>query len=108
MIDGITILNQSPIEEPSSTIIIIAALAALFLGLMISLTLDIDYAFPLTICLILGAVAIASESTSMPTGRYEYECTISDDVSLTEFSEYYELVSQRDGIYVIRDKEVHS
>lgn len=40
-----------------------------------------------------------------PTGKYEYKVTITDEVSLNEFNEKYEITDQEGKIYTIRFKE---
>lgn len=41
----------------------------------------------------------------VPTGRYRYEVTMSDDVNFKEVYEKYELVETRGEIFVFEDKE---
>ena len=40
-----------------------------------------------------------------PTGRYRYEATIDDSVSITEVYDHYNVVEQRGDIWVLEDKE---
>ena len=53
--------------------------------------------------IILGIVGLHTEKE---TGRYRYEATISEDVSMTEFYEQYEVIEQRGEIWVIEDREI--
>lgn len=39
------------------------------------------------------------------TGRYTYQATIDENVSLVEFYEHYEIIEQNEGIWIIQDKE---
>ena len=40
-----------------------------------------------------------------PTGRYRYEVTIDDSVSITEVYDHYNVVEQRGDIWILEDKE---
>ena len=40
-----------------------------------------------------------------PTGRYRYEATIDDSVSITEVYDRYKVVERRDDIWILEDKE---
>lgn len=40
-----------------------------------------------------------------PTGRYRYEATIDDSVSITEVYDRYNVVEQRGDIWILEDKE---
>ena len=40
----------------------------------------------------------------VPTGRYQYECTIDDGASLTDIMNNYIVVEQRGDIWVLEDK----
>ena len=42
---------------------------------------------------------------SEPTGRYRYEVTIDDSVSITEVYDRYNVVEQRGGVWILEDKE---
>ena len=42
---------------------------------------------------------------SEPTGRYRYEVTIDDSVSITEVYDHYNIVEQRGDIWILEDKE---
>ena len=40
----------------------------------------------------------------VPTGRYQYECTIDDGASFTDIMNNYIVVEQRGDIWVLEDK----
>ena len=46
-----------------------------------------------------------SVNATKPTGKYEYEVLLSEDVSFTELYKKYEVVEQRGKIWVLKDKE---
>ena len=54
---------------------------------------------------IVSCIAIVFTSKQVPNGEYEYQVTISDDVSMTEFNEKYEVIKVEGKIYTIREKE---
>lgn len=66
----------------------------------------------LAICIVLGIIfsgilgCIAGVGEQMPT-EYEthYKVTISDEVSMSEFTEKYEIVDQDGKIYTIRERD---
>ena len=39
-----------------------------------------------------------------PTGKYEYDCLISEDVSMTEFYEKYDVIEVNGQIWTIKEK----
>lgn len=47
----------------------------------------------------------ASRTKEIPSGEYIYEVTVSDEVSLKEFYEYYEVLDVKDDIFIIKEKE---
>ena len=42
---------------------------------------------------------------TVPTGKYEYKVTISDEVNFVEFNNKYEIIDQDGLIYTIKEKE---
>ena len=49
--------------------------------------------------------AILYSTNEKPTGRYRYEATIDESVSITEVYKNYNVVKQRGDIWVLEDKE---
>lgn len=110
MIEGIEILAQSEIMNmPSWTgWILVLVIFGLVVGIL-GLFTDIDYLLFLGIIGIcaglVGLLVTVITDPKEPTGRYEYQVTISEDVSLTEFYEHYEVIGQNGKIWNIRDKK---
>lgn len=88
-----------------------------FVGLMLvslviafGLMLWIDDKFGVEIPLIVfvmffcGVVFLDAAVSSYKTGKYEYKVTISDEVSLNEFYDKYEIVDQEGKIYTIKER----
>lgn len=117
MLEGIEILSKTEIlvspnwVEP--TIGILLGLLLLFsiigqiaykadnkIGILCASIVDI-------ICLIgFFVVSIVAELNPKHTGKYEYQVTIDDSVSMTEFYEKYEVIDIEGKIYTIKIKEV--
>lgn len=58
------------------------------------------------LCLFFGLIAgFATGGESDEIAYIKYEVIISDEVSFNEFTDNYEILEQRDRIYVIREKE---
>lgn len=116
MIEGIEILNKTEImTNPGwydTLLIIVILVGCICFGMLIT---SIDWTSPVgfiifTVGLIVSAFAIVSlclvsDNVKEPTGRYKYECLISDDVSFSEVLEHYDVVEQNGKIWVLKDKE---
>ena len=55
------------------------------------------------ICVTLYVLGLMDNENSID--HIEYKVTISDDVSLTEFNEKYEIIEQDGKIYTVRERE---
>ena len=62
----------------------------------------ISLIFVLSVALLMGTKI---RQTTNQIDYIEHEVLINDSVSLTEFNEKYEIVSQKGKIYVVREKE---
>lgn len=56
------------------------------------------------VMLFIGMIVLSGKLSSYKTGKYEYKVTISDEVSLNEFYDKYEIVDQEGKIYTIKEK----
>lgn len=108
---GVEILSQTPIMADKVTLIVILVVFIIFYIISLILILysgatDLTFLAPL-ISLLITALILKpySDMTTYETGRYEYKVTIDDSVSMVEFLEKYEIVSQEGKIYTIRDVE---
>lgn len=92
------------------TLVVIIVVFIIFFIISLILILysgiDLEFLAPL-ISLLITALILKpySDMTTYETGRYEYKVTIDDSVSMVEFLEKYEIVSQEGKIYTIRDVE---
>ena len=117
LMEGIKVLNQVEIMDNSLTLSITAIiLGVLFfvciVGAIISainckfITFIIFVIFLLCSWIGFVVTAKASDKKIIPTGKYEYQVTIDDSVSMNKFYEKYEIVEVNGKIYTIREKEV--
>lgn len=116
MLEGITILNQSEImtkPEWTQTVAIISMilmLVFLFASLCFLITDKEKLGFAMSLLMILSAIASLTfitleENIEIPTGKYEYQVIIDDNVSLNEFIEKYEIINIDGKLYTIKEKE---
>lgn len=116
MLDGITILNQSEIiTEPgwTQTAAIISAVLMIvffFASIFSLICAKEKLGYVIFSLMILSAIAtmifvILGANIKVPTGKYEYQVTIDDNVSLNEFNERYEIIDKDGKIYTIKEKE---
>ena len=111
---GVEILNTTiyykDVLPTWAIIFIISVLAIPMILIIIGKTFDTDSIFRYgVIFLAIGVLAcvIVCLLTCQPANTIDYiehEAFINDSVSLTEFTEKYEIVSQKGKIYVVREK----
>lgn len=53
---------------------------------------------------VVSCIAIVFTSKQVPTGKYQYQVTISDNVSMVEFNEKYDMIKVEGKIYTIVEK----
>ena len=113
--DGIVILASSLVEKnhPIFSQIALLLLIPLFPSLMIGIPCatygkDLIAGICALLFLLSGLSAIgfelASQKFSIPD-YVKYEVILDDSVSMNKFMEKYEILDQRDKIYVVREKE---
>lgn len=111
MLEGITVLNQTEIAwfgEDVITVLIMIVIGC-FAGMLINGCLDNEVA---CISCAIGGILLGVlililliANANVSTGRYRYECTIDESVSMKEVYERYEIIEQRGDIWVLEDKE---
>lgn len=112
---GVEILNTTIHYKealPTGAIIAIIALIVVpLIATIIGKALDAETVYFLGIVFLLVGIVFAALTYSTvrkPTDEIDYiehEVLIDDSVSLTEFNDKYEIVSQKGKIYVVREKE---
>lgn len=107
MIEGIEILSQSVCAGTNETALLLCTLICIILGLILDLCNDLSDG-------ILGAIAgflvgifayAIIFQCIFPDKFIKYKVTISEEVSMTEFYEKYEIIDVDGAIYTIREKE---
>lgn len=119
LMEGIEVLNQIEIMELPlwvNVVIIVLLIITLFSLVMsfVDAIKDITnghcWIFMVVTTVTYIALIIMSSMDKQlltePTGKYEYQVTIDDSVSMNEFYEKYEIVEVNGKIYTIREKEV--
>lgn len=110
LMDGVTILNTVPSEEPLDIWIclVVGALIMMLPAIFVSFgekdatATKITVSVFCTIGCIMGAVFCKINNSYLHPERYEV--IISDDVSMNEFIERYEIVEKNGQIYTIEVK----
>jgi ABC-type uncharacterized transport system permease subunit len=116
--NGVEILNQSNIYETDVYwwILIVCAGAGLLGGLIASIKEWINYGFDasyvvMTVmmtlaCSFAGLIfTLASEHETETIDYIEYKVTASEDVTLNDFLDKYEILDQEGKIYIVKEKE---
>lgn len=116
MLEGIEVLNQTEITTKAEWIsiaVMICTVLMIIFGItaIIAAALNKDiFTIVMFILTVISAIVILifiilDIKTNVPTGKYEYQVTINNNVSMTEFHEKYEIVKVEGKIYTIREKE---
>lgn len=110
--EGIEVLNKAPIMEPFTNSLggIVLLLFAIFFVVTLVLFADgfdsLIAGISAIITIILLAASILLYEPQKETGRYEYQCIISDEVLFVDMYEKYEVVSKNGELWTIRDREI--
>ena len=110
--EGVNILTQTEIMVYPEwhTIAVIVALIATMSGF--GLAFGSRDGWPLmvglyfTTCGFVALLVFGLGSYKEPAGRYRYQATISDEVSLNDIYERYEIVDKDGELWTLEDKEV--
>ena len=112
--DGVEILTQTEVIQKSDWehMIILTGVTFMVVGIIIMLIgavfnyfKVIIYGIIFTIVSFVVTFFICSTMPEEPSGRYEYQVTIGNNVSFTEFYQKYEIIDQNGKIWTIRDKK---
>lgn len=116
MIEGMEILNKTEITEiifPDwiCPILFIGFIVAVILGLFLSfyfnspqILIGVGFLYFL-FCGLVAGVGYSSKKEDF-TGRYRYEVTLSDDVSIKAIYEQYNVIEVRGDIFILEDKVI--
>lgn len=107
MIDGVEILSQHVCTETNEIGLILCILICAIVGFAIDLCNDLsDGIFGTITGGLVGVFAYAIIFQCIfPIKFIKYKVTVSEEVSMTEFFERYEIIDVDGAIYTIREKE---
>lgn len=112
LMEGITIINQTEIVKPNMIFIILGVVLFFISAMICSKLFFKKDGNPFYLGLFAGVVIIIilvstffSMRYSVPTGKYEYQVTIDDSVSMNKFYEKYEIIEVNGKIFTIIEKE---
>lgn len=108
MLEGIEVLNEIEIKT-NSVLLIVLMITFLILGVtlvIISLAKDsfLMSILGLVSFIIFAIFVVLVVCVEVPTGEYQYQVTIDENVSMTEFFEKYEIIDTQGKIYTIKEK----
>ena len=111
--EGIEILNKTMVTEPIIPLCLLGIIGTVVGGVMFMIGYKdetFDYWWlNLIFCIVGGVIFIAgciNLGRQRDTGRYQYEATIDESVSMTEVHEKYKVIEQKGKIWILEDKEV--
>lgn len=107
MIEGISILSQSPIFDYSPFFII--CMSAFFVSLLFIILSAIQESLAGVIIFVIIFVlsfglSLYSTKDCKPSGKYTYKVTISENVKMNEFLDKYIIIKQEGKIYTIKER----
>lgn len=105
MIEGITILSQSEMSDPSVTAFVVTFLIFIVLSVIAGIATNEGLA---AIAVLLFGILISSmvsDAWGEPNEKYEYKVLFDNSVSITEVLEKYEITDQEGSIYTIVERE---
>lgn len=114
LMEGITVLNQTEIMKVpawietmmviSLVVCVISFIACFFVSGKANM-LEIVCLITMLISIIAFLIsAVCGMVIEEPTGKYKYDCLMSEDVSMTEFYEKYEVLEVNGQIWKIKEK----
>ena len=109
MIEGVEILAEKVVYfyEPNWLLGLIVFIVICIIGLIISICEgeEIFLIFGIIVGLVGGLLALGFSEASTEINYIEYKVTVSESVSLSEFTEKYSIISQEGKIYTIKERE---
>ena len=116
-LNGIDILNKEEILTSPEWIGIAASISTVMVIVSIIFAVAFTQTYHdtasilsmvLCVCFFIAGIVFALINDNYkcePTGRYRYEVTIDNSVSITEVYDRYNVVEQRGDIWILEDKE---
>ena len=110
MLEGITVLNQFDTSIFNGTAFFICFMITIFIGAIAFITISIVTMEDAWFLGILGSILLgvmlgaAAGDIWFDTMETRYQVTISEEVSMTEFYERYEIIEQNGEIFTITER----
>ena len=110
MLNGIEVLNKielcNEVFNPTSVIFFILTIISIVIEFWSGVNeYIIMFIIGVVSLMIFFSVALIIVTKQVPNGKYEYQVTISDSVSMVEFTSKYDIIRVDGEIYTIREKE---
>ena len=114
MLEGIDVLNKTMTTDTCGwafaiMAICVSVLIVSLIGFIICAGLDAfgiaNICFWVLIASVFATLLVAMINPQTETGRYRYEATIDDSVSLLDLQEKYDVIEQNGMIWVLEDKK---
>ena len=107
MIDGVTILNSSPIMEIKQPYYILfnVFILCFMVSMGLSIYFDSGFFYASMVISMIVIFTIAAINPEEPSGRYKYEVVLNNGVSIADLTEKYEIIEQRGQVWFLEDKE---
>ena len=110
---GIEILNKTKVMMPNDNLVIIGLMLLGIAFILGGVAAKVENKVLTYISLggfglcILSAliITIVYKEVEIPSGRYQYEAVIDDDVSINEVYKHYNVIEQKGKIWILEDKE---
>lgn len=123
MINGMTILEQTPIKEPTNFVFIGSGIGILMLIIAFVYVCVMSYkhnhgynidgekvyitSYRLAIIgFIIAFTCIILPFSRKESGRYTYKCTFEDYVTVNDITEVYEITDVIGNIWIVEDKNI--
>lgn len=123
MINGMTILEQTPIKAVATwtNVLFIVGIVIMIIGLITSIILTRnvgnDYMAlsdkrlkPMYVGISLGFIIVITgmilPGSKYETGRYKYKCTFENYVTVNDITEVYEITDVNGDIWTVEDKNI--
>ena len=109
---GIEILNKEPIYDMPKSMVVILVVA--IVGLIMSLAIVLafieygelkDGVIGIVLAVICIFLMVKAGNSQYETGRYTYEATIDENVSINEVYKHYDVIEQNGKKWILEDKE---
>ena len=114
MLEGITVLEtielmkQIPAYQTIGFIICVVGFIVGFYFINALVDANVNkikcFCIPFFIILACAGIGMMIAQTKVPSGEYQYRCTIEDNVTFNELTEHYDIIEVEDKIVTLQEK----